>query len=94
MLVESYQHRSRHLTTEEERAQFMRTAPVETAFYWDLIDSIHSPHCDLELISENTSKVLSELEDKVASSEDQAQLRTTEARIRRVISNSIEEFNS
>jgi hypothetical protein len=72
--VISPEHHSRHLQSEEERAEFHRTAPIETSAYWDLADSLHDPARNTNNIEQYKGQVFKELHARSKDTPDEGKL--------------------
>lgn len=72
MSVLSPEHHSRHLSSEEEKAQFARTAPIETPEYWDLIDEVHRADSDPEKIRVRRERMSARIGRQVIPGRDEA----------------------
>jgi hypothetical protein len=72
--MQSREHHSRHLRTDEDRTEFHLTAPIETTSYWDLADAIHRPIPDKEQVTTYEQQLLGELSRKTSGTRYEGQL--------------------
>jgi hypothetical protein len=90
--VLSPNHHSRHLQSDEEKAQFQRTAPIEAPGYWDLADEVSRADANPEAIQIRYREVETTLEQRAVDGKDEAILHVSAETMKRVISTAIREY--
>ena len=93
-MVISPDHHSRHLESEEEKAQFARTAPIETAAYWDLADEVHRQDADPAKIKISREAMENEIAKRAMPERDQAVLAASRLTMDRTIELEVDSRNN
>jgi len=89
MPVKSPDHHARHLTSEEEKAEFNRTAPITARGFWDLTDEINRHRPDSERVNDRFKALQEALADKAMEGVDDARRRESSATMRHVVESAI-----
>lgn len=89
MAVKSPDHHARHLATEEDRAEFYRTAPISTRGYWDLADEVSRRRPDAERVGIGLRVVEGTLAERAIDGVDGAACRASSEAMHQVIESAL-----
>lgn len=90
MAVLSPDHHARHLSGDEEKAEFYRTAPIETPGYHDLADEVsRRPRPEAGRIAPRLEAVEATLDGRAIPERDEATRQAASKTMRQVIAASV-----